>query len=371
MKSAIAVCMLVGCAASDPVSIDEEDLQGPVLDGFFPIAADFQPHSSFDKWQGRGINTVIRVPGDDSIGDWTDSANHHGLKMIRAPKNDPHDDAHEPNLIAWQWEDEPELKGKTASDLESFRQHMANIDPQRPIFVNFWGGGMREANADGCFNGHCYPDYIHHADWISDDIYPCNKFDCRVDVVGQEVSQLRQWGDGQPAFAYIETGDFDGNGTRPSPHQYAAEVWDAVIHGARGVFYFSERIRVPCAQHCLESYDDTPNDVVDEMKKVNDRLTRLAPVLQRAINPHSADFRGPDDLRLGWRHDVANHQFVFLALNRTGDAKSNVHLQLRGVNTNHRADVAFEGRTLPIGGDGTISDDFGPYELHVYRVDAK
>ena len=36
------------------------------LGGFFPIAADYQPHGDFEKWVGRGVNTVIRVPGQDS-----------------------------------------------------------------------------------------------------------------------------------------------------------------------------------------------------------------------------------------------------------------------------------------------------------------
>src|SRR5207237_596648 len=148
---------------------------------------------------------------EDNVGDWTDRANHLGLKMIREPRADPRDDRDEPNLLAWHWMDEPELHHVPPSDLASFRHHIHDIDPHIPIFVNFWGGGIRA----GAHPADTYRDYIAHADWISDDIYPCNKFGCEIRVVGDEVHQLRDWANGQRAFAYIETGDFDGNGSGP------------------------------------------------------------------------------------------------------------------------------------------------------------
>src|SRR2546425_10682097 len=76
---------LTACAVPAAPDIDTFEDDSVVLDGFFPIAADFQPHGSFDKWQARGVNTMIRVPGDDTVGDWTDRANHLGLKLIREP----------------------------------------------------------------------------------------------------------------------------------------------------------------------------------------------------------------------------------------------------------------------------------------------
>ena len=338
------------------------------LNGFFPIAADYQPHGDFEKWQGRGINTVIRVPGADDIGDWSDKANQLGLRMIREPRGDPTKDLDEAGLLAWHWMDEPELHGVGPSRLADFRRHMHDVDPERPIIVNFWGGGMLQASDAGCYNGYCYPEYIEHTDWMSDDIYPCNKFACDVELVGRMVGKLRRWGDHQPAFAYVETGDFDGDGTGPSPRRFAAEVWSAVIRGARGIFYFSARVKVPCDSNCLLGYDMTPGDVALEMKRVNARLTRLAPILQRGINPDEVAMDGPDAFEIGWRRDPVSGSFYFLVLNPEETHRDGVSLDLHGVHPTRPIEVVDEDRKVEVRDGNEIADDFDPYELHIYRV---
>jgi len=340
------------------------------LDGFFPIAADYQPHGDFDKWKRRGVNTVVRVPGADSIGDWTRKANELGLEMIREPRSEPKEDRDEANLLAWHWRDEPELHGVPASELADFRRRMHDVDPDRPIIVNFWGGGMLQADGDGCYAGHCYPDYVEHADWLSDDIYPCNKFACDVELVGEMVSLLRHWGDHQPTFAYVETGDFDGNGSGPSPRRFAAEVWSAVIHGARGIFYFSARVKVPCDSGCLLSYDMTPDDVAAEMVEVNDRLSRLAPILQRGINPDQVSMDGPGAFEIGWRHDPDTQAFYFLVLNPEDAHRDGVSLALHGVHPAGAVKVVDEGREVSVVEGNDLVDDFAPYELHIYKIPA-
>lgn len=342
----------------------------PFLGGFFPIAADYQPHRDFEKWQRRGVNTVVRVPGEDSIADWTREANRLGLAMIREPRSDPKEDRGEANLLAWHWRDEPELHGVPASELADFRHRMHEIDPDRPIIVNFWGGGMLQADADGCYAGHCYPDYVEHADWLSDDIYPCNKFACDIELVGEMVALLRRWGDHQPAFAYVETGDFDGDGTGPSPRRFAAEVWSAVIRGARGIFYFSARVKVPCDSGCLLGYDMTPDDVAAEMTELNARLTRLAPILQRGVNPDQVSMNGPDGLAIGWRRDLEGRGFYFLVLNPEDAHRDRISLALHGVHPATPIEVVDEGRTLDVDDGNAIVDDFAPYEVHIYRVPA-
>lgn len=341
------------------------------LGGFFPIAADYQPPDAFDKWVGRGVNTVIRVPGQESIGDWTDRANQLGLKMIREPRGDPARDIDEDNLLAWHWMDEPELHGVPPSQLKDFRRRMGEVDPSRPIIVNFWGGGMLQANDAGCFNGTCYPEYIEQTDWMSDDIYPCNKFACDVELVGRMVSKLRRWAErGQPAFAYVETGDFDGNGSGPSPRRFNAEVWSAVIRGARGIFYFSARVQVPCSSGCLLGYDMTEPDVAEQMAVTNALLTRLAPILQRRIDPDEVSLAGPDAFEIGWRRDPETDSFYFLVLNPEDSHRDRVALDLSGVHPAGPVHVVDEGREVEVTAENAIVDDFRPYELHIYRVPA-
>jgi hypothetical protein len=358
----------------DPATTFDADAQAaPFLDGFFPIAADYQPHTAFDKWKHRGVNTVIRVPGEDDMREWNKRARELDLKMIREPAPHAGDDKDLKNVIAWHWKDEPELHGIPASQLADFRKKMHDIDPDRPIIVNFWGGGMRQANSAGCFNGHCYPDYVEHADWLSDDIYACNKFNCNIEVVGQEVSQLRHWGEHQPAFAYIETGDFDGNGTGPSPRRFKAQIWDAIIHGARGIFYFSAKIKQNCTAHCLASYDMTPPDIADEMQRTSDLIERLAPVLQRRIDPKSARMHSSDSgLEIGWRYSPDDHAYFFLVLNPGDNRKEDRRLEIEGFKPASAAKVIDESREEDIHMDSkVIVDTFDPYELHIYKVEVQ
>jgi hypothetical protein len=228
---------------------------------------------------------------------------------------------------------------------------------------------MRQATSAGDYNGHSYPGYASKMDWLSDDIYPCNKFDCNLTVVGDEVSQLRKWGtDGQPAFAYIETGDWDGNGSGPSPRQFSAEIWDAIIHGARGVYYFSARIQVPCSSGCLLGYDMTTTEISDEMKQIDARLQELGPILQRGINPASASMTGPSGLEIGWRRDPVASAYYFFVLNPGGTLKTGKQLTLGGVQTTDPVEVIYEGRSATVQAGNTIVDDFKPYQLHIYKV---
>src|SRR5258706_10368328 len=53
-----------------------------VPDSVFPIGVWSQPLGTFDKWQSRGINTVINYEpygGTNTIDQWSDAANAHSF----------------------------------------------------------------------------------------------------------------------------------------------------------------------------------------------------------------------------------------------------------------------------------------------------
>lgn len=342
----------------------------PFLDGFFPIAADYQHSDLFERWKARGVNTMIRVPPKDDVSAWTKKANELGLRMIREPRADPKNDVGEENLLAWSFRDEPELHGVPASELASFRKKLHAVDPTRPILVNFWGGGMLQ-NPDGCYGKHCYEDYVEHADWLSSDIYPCNKYGCDITLVGKTVSRLRKWkGPGQEVFTYIETSDWDGNGSGPSPRRFRAEVWDAIIHGARGVFYFCVRLKSGCTpgSGCLAEYDATPKEIADTMKPLHELLTSLGPVLQGRVNPKAFSMKVDAPLEVGWRKGPDGAAYFFV-LNTSDSPKKGQKLRIEGLDAAGPAKVVGEGREVEIEDGATLVDDFVPYATHIYRIE--
>src|SRR4051812_46786293 len=73
-------------------------------DSYFPIGVWSQPLYTFDKWQARGINTVINFEpygGQNTIDQWSDASNAHGFYQVRAPRANPADDLKETRLLAW------------------------------------------------------------------------------------------------------------------------------------------------------------------------------------------------------------------------------------------------------------------------------
>ena len=330
------------------------------LDGFFPIGVYVQWVDSFDKWKGRGINTLVGVPDGNDANLWSSEARSKGLKMIRGPVNETAD-ANDPMLIAWDTGDEPELNGTSASEVVADYNRLKAVAPNKPVFVNFAGGFVLEWQGD-C-NASCYAQYLPGADWVSSDIYPVAGWGSSdIGAVGRAVKTLASWDPNKPQFAFIATGDQNlpwaqGLGG-PTPDQVRAEIWDAIINGARGYAYFPVGLSP-------WSWDTTPTNVASEMTKQNGIVTSLAPILQSRINPTNINATVSTPLEVAWR--MSQNEAYFIILNLSDTAKSNQSISLDGIGSVGSATVYQENRTVSII-NGRITDNFAPYAVHIYKV---
>jgi hypothetical protein len=342
----------------------------PELRGFFPIAVDFQPPSSLRTWRRRGINTAIRVPHGTGIERWTRAADAAGLKMIREPGPDPARDEHDPNLLAFTGPDEPEQNGCTPDCVLAVRHRLKAAAPTKPYLLNLGGLAVaypgapqdgRACNGPGDDQGdpQCVAGYIAAADWVSHDVYPVNQ-GVPLDTIGNALDRLRRWSQRRPQFAYIEASDYNGDGRRPTAEELRAEIWDAIIHGARGIAYF-----VVDARHPIERPDAVPPDLLREMEAQNARITGLADVLQTPVNPSQIAVRAPSPIEYTWRR-VGSETFA-IALNRSAAPVTAATMSLLGVDVPPSVAVRGEHRTLATSGNH-FTDAFGPYEVHVYRL---
>lgn len=357
------------------------------LDGFFPIGVFSQPAYTMESWQSIGLNTMLEIPQGENLGEWDDEAQRLGLAMIRPPIGDPSNDIGRTDLLAWMLPDEPDVEannapcgGNCVSLIQSMSASWREIDPDRAIFVNVAGpnvllstscdycnGPGDDPPQAGCYpnNDECYPAIFATADWISDDIYPVTGWlpseNMRADitVVGQALDRMRAWTD-KPLFAIIEVSDqrlgFEGTGNRgPTAAEYRAEIWVAIIHGAHGIFYF------PHAFNPFE-WEAIPPAVLDEMLVQHELIDELAPLLQSEADPDAMSISVDAPLEATWRQTEGTAWvFVLNTANAPGVAK----IGIDGIDAD--AEVYAEARSLPFA-DGGITDEFAPYELHVYAL---
>jgi hypothetical protein len=369
---------------SDP--LDDRPTNG-FLGGFFPVGVFGQPAWAMHGWASIGCNTMLVIPREENAARWDEEAQRLGLAVIRRPVGDPSADVDRDDLLAWALPDEPDVEannspcgGNCVELSESLSASWRAVDPKRKIFVNVAGpnvllsdacdycnGPGDEPPAADCYpdNDQCYPRIFETADWISEDIYPVTGWlpseTLREDitVVGRTLDRLRAWTD-KPLFAIIEVSDqrlgFDGTGSRgPTPDEYRAELWHAIIHGARGVFYF------PQAFNPFDFEAVSPG-VLDEMILQHDRLDDLGPILQTDIDPTAIGVVAEPPLEATWRQTERNTWvFVLNTTNAAGTGRVRIDAPDGDV------EVHGESRTATLSG-GALVDDFSAYQLHVYTI---
>jgi len=334
----------------------------------FPVGVWTQPVSSFDKWKSRGVNTLIEYQGDGAtIEQWSQAARDRGMNYIRQPLSNPALDKGDKNLLAWALPDEPEITTKySPATLQSWVDGWKAADPTRPVWVNFSGGYVLHWQGNVTAQG--YQPYLNTTDWDSSSIYPVTGWnrpepDPGLSAPGQAVDRLEKWTNGAPQWAVIEPSDQELSWIQkeipgPNAGQFRAEVWDSVIHGARGIIYFPESFSPSF------KFDNTPPEISAEMTKVDAKLQSIAGALNSDIDPPSRGLQVDGPLEGTWR--VYNGKTYYVVLNFS-DHTVTKNVTLQGIGAASSADVNGEGRSVSLS-NGTLSDTFAPFEIHVYQV---
>ena len=366
---------------------------GPIAPGlpsnYFPIGAFYQPSipkatTSFAGWKGRGINTLVgyEAQGTIPIEDYTAAAASAGLYLIREPSADPTRDT-DPNVIAWLQPDEPEDTNHTAAELQDTYSQLqvanatliANgaLSSPRPVLINFAGahmvggyGGLNWASPKGL---SVYGPYIQAADWVAQDIYPVTGWNQpnQLGVVGAATAKLSGWSN-KPTFAYIETSNqrlFSNSNPEtfergPTPSEVRFEVWDAIIHGARGIFYFSQSFNG-------FRYDATPIDVAAEMTKQDAAINGIAAALNSTDTPDVSTVTfGSGSIEYITRSYGGITYLI--ALNKSSSTltttfSANFTMAQNGLS------ILGTNQTL-IGNGNSFSDTFAPYGVRIYAEGA-
>jgi hypothetical protein len=329
----------------------------------FPVGVDAQPQYSWDKWKMRGIDTLCRAELQGKTVEWIDSeAKKAGLRLIRQPLAKPADDIGNAALLAWSHGDEPDLHVDTTppTTLKASYDAWKAVDPARLVFVNVSGWNLMNMPSSSKCDAACYTKLTEAADWIGNDYYPVN-IDQDVEWVGKAVDKLRTLSKGKAQLAYIEASDQElpwASGAKgPTPEQLHAEIWNAIVHGARGICYFPQRIGGAF------SYDNTVPAVVDEMTKQNALLHELGASLQGEIDPAPVSVKVASPLEAGWRVDAGKTYVIVVNLKNT-TTKATVTITGSSATT---AKVHGESRSVTHAA-GAFEDSFAGYAVHIYEL---
>jgi hypothetical protein len=331
----------------------------------FIIGVWSQPSGGAWKWKSRGVNTMVNaelMSGRIPLATWDSEVAANGMYMIRQPSANPADDAAQSNLIAWLAPDEPDGHHTDPTVTQAFYDRLKNINPDIPVFMNFSGGhvmGMQDKNLK-----HPYSAWLGGADWSGNDIYPVTGWNLpnRLGLVGAVIDRLRKLAPDKPQFAFIETSDqglpWLPDAPGPTPAQFRTEIWDAIIHGARGIIYFPDQFKPGFA------YDATPPEIVAEMTAQDATLKSLSSALLARIDPKGYSLTLPANME-GTIRTVGGKTYL-IVLNTKARAIPNAQIKITGV-PDGPAQVFGENRTVSISG-GEIVDTFEGNAPRVYVV---
>jgi hypothetical protein len=363
-------------AAKGPTGLSDDP-------GYFPLAVWLQAPRNATKYKDIGVNLYVGLhkgPTEEQLAELDKAAmpvichqNEVGLnwknpKTIVGWMHGDEPDNAQPKPAGQEGWDPPIPPAKIVADYDAIRK----TDPTRPVFLNLgWGVAWDNWHGRGVRSRHPedYPEYARGADIVSFDIYPAvtgggeryKEVTGKLELVPFGVERLRKWTDNKkPVWTCIETTRISNPDATLTPHQVRAEVWMAIIHGARGIVYFAHEFKPKFVEAGLLANAE----IAKEVKAINARVTELAPVINSPAvdNPtvESSDKDVPIAV-MTRRHNGSTYVFAVSMRDRPVSGS----FKLPGVAG--KVEVIGEGRRLDVAAGGW-SDEFKGYDVHLYRL---
>ena len=365
---------------------------------FFPIAvwAQNPPDSSLAQYITAGINVFVNIPpGPPAAADlaalslttMTTWCNQNAISL---------DPTMNRSVKGYHLASEPDNKTfvanplfptvKICTPIDTIVNRYKRIkaaDPTRPVYLGF-GQGAAEGSwyGRGPRTGHNedYPLYAAGADILAFDIYPMNIIPASSDNATTKAYKLKcaqmPWrvADGvdsvmkyvdykKPVICNIECTNYNSNAAcLLTPEIVKAEVWMALVHGARGIEYFVHILTPFNARGLLADSAMTASVTAN-----NALIKSLAPVLNtqsvgNGFTKTLSNTAVPVDAML---KRLDGYTYLFAVGMRSGATSAT--FTLRDFVGDRTVEVIGENRTIQ-SVDGVFTDDFVGYGVHLYKV---
>lgn len=366
---------------------------GPGKDAsFFPIAVWLQAPRNAPKYQAIGVNLYIGLwkgPTADQIAE----LKRHGMPVICDQNEYARGHLDEKTIVGWMHGDEPDnaqplpggkgygppiLPEKIVADYRKILQ----TDATRPVLLNlgqgvawdgWYGRGVRTRHPED------YPQYVQGGDIVSFDIYPVVHDKPAVTgklwYVPYGVKRLAGWA-GQQRIVWncIECTRISNTKAKPTPKQVKAEVWMSIVHGSKGLVYFSHQFKPNFIEAGLLADDEMARAV----GAVNRQIQELAAVINSPALPEAVavtatparvsqemtSLLGSPAIAVSARkHRGATYLFAV----RMEAEPAKGAFQVPGLADGATIEVLGESRTLKSAAS-RFEDSFAGWAVHLYRI---
>ncbi|MCC6443221.1 MAG: hypothetical protein IT210_07170 [Armatimonadetes bacterium] len=356
-----------------PVSIAEDGVLRVSGQPFFSIGLYDVPSEAFPLIRSWGFNTVMTGGGGEAGQNALDRAQENGLKAIHHPGGaitTPEGRAEiadavrrlrgHPALLAWYPIDEPEINGITREAVEEAYRAIYREDGGHPVFQTL-------------YYPSAYPIFTKGRDILSIDPYPVP---IRPLIsIARALMMARK--EAQPVWLIPQA--FYGViwPRSPSPGELRCMVYTGLIHGAKGIIYYTFGLPGEPGSWRLPETALWP-----AIRTLNREVRILAPALLHG-KPADIFVESSGTLTRDWRGEEAVHtlalryrnRLYILAVNLAEEpynasfrsAPLAATFRLPGRHTGP-VRLPLEGRTLGMK-DGVFHDRFEGYETHVYVVE--
>ncbi|MBN1422883.1 MAG: hypothetical protein JXP34_29165 [Planctomycetes bacterium] len=386
----VSMAPLIGAAPAGPYARWKNGPGGE--SSYFPIAVWLQAPRNAPRYEAIGINLYVGLwqgPTEAQLAE----LEKHGMPVICDQNRFALSNLDRKIIVGWMHGDEPDnaqaLPGGKGygppidpARIVKDYERIAAKDPTRPVILNLgqgvawdrWHGrGVRTNHPED------YPPYVKGCDIASFDIYPAVHSHPQVAgnlwYVARGVSRLRGWSGDRPVWSCIECTRIGNPDRKPAPREVKAEVWMAIIHGAKGLIYFSHQFKPNFIEAGLLADDEMAKAV----GAINRQVSDLAPAINGTSHPDLLEVTSdPSEVSAELRAAMDAKPIAY-TLKRTGkttyvfavrmeDAPAKATFTVKGLGGKAKATVLGEDRTIDVAG-GRFEDAFAPYAVHLYEIE--
>ncbi len=249
------------------------------------------------------------------------------------------------NYWGWYTVDEPPL-----AHLPLVQQYHAAVRELDPYHPSFYVTCMP----------HLFQPFAQASDIHAPDPYPgfpggrIRKVSDYLDAVGAVVGPC------QPVMAVLQT-FYEEGGRMPSLEELRCMTYLSIVHGARGILYFSYDFRVgPMAQKNPQTWKALKG-LAGEMRTLSPIFLSSEPAKGSIVTRNG---RGVDT-----RLFVYKGEYYLLAVNAENYTVKTMAFDLKEIQlpSDTKIEVMMENRSLVVQKGGWV-DDFEPYDVHLYRI---